>query len=79
MTPTDLKTKLTADATRLEQDIVQLRRQLEKCHMLLLKTQGALEALALLEPLPDKYKEESHATQETESPGTSGHPDSKDS
>jgi chromosome condensin MukBEF ATPase and DNA-binding subunit MukB len=55
-TPAELKVKFTADAERLRREIAEARQYLAEAQQyldeqqtLLLKTQGALEALALLE------------------------------
>jgi hypothetical protein len=49
MTLAELKAKLTADVGLLQQDIAKAQQYLAERQTMLLKTQGALEALALLE------------------------------
>lgn len=49
MTPADLITKLTADAERLQTEIAHAQQYLAERQTLLLKTQGGLETLALLD------------------------------
>jgi hypothetical protein len=45
----ELTATLTADAERLQQDIAKAQQYLVERQTMLLKTQGALEALALLD------------------------------
>jgi hypothetical protein len=49
MTIAELTAQFTADVERYQREIANARHHLEACHTMLLKTQGALEALALLD------------------------------
>lgn len=53
MTVDELKAKLNAELIHLQQQLAQLRQQAQQTEVLLIKKQGALEALALLEKSDD--------------------------